>query len=82
MKRPSIQYNIDIVLTGHILRIGLHFRSTLLQWLLPAKQRYIMDDTTQKKPGGATYGRALTGIGFNLLVGNRSHSLECFNYAV
>jgi hypothetical protein len=82
MKRPSIQYNIDIVLTGHLLRIGLHFRSVLLQWPLLAKQRYIMDDTTQKKPGGATCGRALTGIGFNLLVGNRSNSLECFNYAV
>jgi hypothetical protein len=68
MKRPSKQYNIDIVLTGHLLRIGLHFRSVLLQWPLLAKQRHIMDGTTQKKPGGVTYCRALTGIGFNYAV--------------
>jgi hypothetical protein len=64
MKRPSIQYNIDIVLTGHILRIGLHFRSTLLQWLLPAKQRYIMDDTTQKKARWGNLWQSLNGHWF------------------
>jgi len=31
-----------------------------------------MEDTTSKKPDGAIYGRALTGIGFNLLVNDMS----------
>jgi hypothetical protein len=64
MKRPSIQYNIDIVLTGHILRIGLHFRSVLLQWLLPAKQRHIMEDTTQKKARCGNLLQSLNGYWF------------------
>ena len=68
MKRPPIQYNIDIPLTGHLQRIGLHFRSVLLQRPLPAKQRHIMEDTTHKKPVWETYGIALTGIGFNYAV--------------
>ncbi|MFT5930643.1 MAG: putative glyoxalase superfamily protein PhnB [Oceanospirillaceae bacterium] len=35
-----------------------------------------MEDTTPKKPDGATYGRALTGIGFNLLVDDMSRTLS------
>jgi hypothetical protein len=65
MKRPSIQYNIDITLTGHLQRIGLHFRCLHIPWRLAAKQRHIMEQSTPNKPDGATYGRALTGIGFN-----------------
>jgi uncharacterized glyoxalase superfamily protein PhnB len=35
-----------------------------------------MEQSTPNKPDGATYGRALTGIGFNLLVDDMSRALN------
>ena len=46
------------------------------------EQRHIMEDITPKKPDGATDNRALTGIGFNLLVGDLSRTLEFIDYAI
>ena len=43
---------------------------------LPTKLRHMMEDTTQTTPDGPTYGRALTGIGFNLLVDDMSRTLS------
>ena len=41
-----------------------------------------MEDTPPKKPDGATYSRALTGVSFNFLVDDLSRTLELIDYAV
>ena len=46
------------------------------------EERHIMEDTTSQKLDGATYSRALTGVGFNLLVDELSGSMEFIDYAV
>ena len=43
---------------------------------------HIMEDTTSQKPDGANYSRDIIGVGFNLLVGELSGSLEFIDYAV
>ena len=41
-----------------------------------------MEDTTSQKPDEATYSRALTGVGFNLLVDELSGSMEFIDYDI